>query len=83
MQVDAEHQHDQRVTSVGIEEEGCMDMRKLNAWLQKLLSEKGNDIFRSKGILCIQGSDEKWVGSILPAGFPCLGSCYCGHCDVM
>jgi hypothetical protein len=47
------------VTSVGIVSEGSADMRKLNAWLSGLLQERGPDLFRSKGILAIHGSDDK------------------------
>lgn len=41
--------------------EGVCDMEKLNAWLSRLLQEKGNDLYRSKGILCIAGSEDKHV----------------------
>lgn len=47
------------VTSVGIVADGSIDMRKLNAWLSGLLQERGPDLFRSKGILAIHGSDDK------------------------
>ena len=56
-----EHTHDESVTSVGIEAEGELDEEKINAWLSELLREKGNDLFRSKGILSIKGSDAKFV----------------------
>jgi G3E family GTPase len=58
---DAEHQHDLTVTSVGIEATGTVDKDRLNAWLGTLLREKGVDIFRSKGILAIEGLDERYV----------------------
>jgi G3E family GTPase len=58
---DTEHQHDLSVTSVGIERKGEVDVEKLNVWLGRLLSEKGVDIFRSKGILAIAGSDRRYV----------------------
>lgn len=48
---DTDHQHDQSVTSVGIEMPGEVDVTRLNEWLGWLLGEKGNDIFRMKGIL--------------------------------
>jgi G3E family GTPase len=34
-------------------------MRRLNEWLSNLLQEKGADIYRSKGILNVAGTDEK------------------------
>lgn len=58
---DGEHQHDTSVSSVGISLDGEMDMERLNAWLSKLLRDKGTDLFRSKGILAVKGSDDKFV----------------------
>ncbi len=55
------HEHDAAVTSVGIEEPSAVDPRKLNAWLGALLQAKGNDIYRSKGILNVQGSPMRVV----------------------
>jgi G3E family GTPase len=56
-----EHQHDERVSSVGIQVEGAVDMVKLNAWLSRLLATKGVDIFRAKGVLNISGSEARHV----------------------
>lgn len=61
LDADGEHMHDERVTSVGIKFEGSLDMSKLNAWLSKLLAVSGTDIFRSKGVLNIAGSDARFV----------------------
>ncbi|GAB2972201.1 GTP-binding protein [Streptomyces pseudoechinosporeus] len=58
---ETEHQHDLTVTSVGIELAGEVDDARLNAWLGNLLRTKGVDIFRSKGILAIAGSDRRYV----------------------
>jgi G3E family GTPase len=58
---DTEHQHDLTVTSVGLEIEGSFDSEKLNNWLSNLLRTKGVDIFRSKGILAIDGNDKRFV----------------------
>ncbi|MEY9863891.1 G3E family GTPase [Catenulispora sp. GAS73] len=56
-----EHQHDATVTSVGIELPGALSVKKLNDWLGELLASKGVDIFRSKGILSLSGSDRQQV----------------------
>ncbi|EFJ51795.1 hypothetical protein VOLCADRAFT_103294 [Volvox carteri f. nagariensis] len=56
-----DHKHDDRVTSVGFQLEGELDMQKLNVWLSKLLQERGPDLYRSKGILSIMGSSDKHV----------------------
>ena len=58
---DTDHQHDLTVTSVGMEIEGTVDVDKLNAWLGELLSTKGVDIFRSKGILAIEDQPRQYV----------------------
>ncbi|MGY4711305.1 CobW family GTP-binding protein [Mycolicibacterium sp. CBM1] len=56
-----DHQHDQTVTSVGIQIDGDVDVERLNAWLGELLASKGVDIFRSKGILALAGQDRQYV----------------------
>jgi len=56
-----DHQHDPRVSSVGIDVEGEVVQQKLNGWISWLLKEKGVDLFRSKGILAVQGMKEKFV----------------------
>jgi len=61
MDLDAEHMHDEKVFSVGFECEGELDMERTNAWIAKLLQEKGVDIFRMKGVLAMAGCDDKYV----------------------
>ncbi|MEV5539928.1 GTP-binding protein [Saccharopolyspora shandongensis] len=58
---DTDHQHDLTVTSVGIEADGAVNVEKLNEWLGVLLGERGTDLFRSKGILNLAGSDQRYV----------------------
>jgi len=57
----ASHTHDDTVSSVGLEFERPFDEARLNAWLGRLLRERGTDIFRMKGILAISGSDQRFV----------------------
>ena len=38
-----------------------MDKEKLNTWMSDLLQTKGPDIFRMKGILNIEGEDNRFV----------------------
>lgn len=61
LDTDGEHEHDATVSSVGIEFEGALDLNHLNTWLTVLLRDNGVDIFRSKGILNIAGSDARFV----------------------
>jgi len=56
-----DHQHDSRVSSVGIDVAGEVIMQKLNEWIGWLLREKGVDLFRSKGVLAVKGMKQKFV----------------------
>ncbi len=55
------HSHDADVSSVGIRTSGDLDGKRLNDWIGKLLKEKGNDIYRSKGVLAVKGSPNRLV----------------------
>jgi G3E family GTPase len=59
--LDSEHQHDQSITSVGIDCEGEVSVQKINEWLGWLLGERGTDIFRMKGILNMWGDNRRFV----------------------
>lgn len=61
LNTEGEHMHDDAVTSVGMSFDGALDLGRLNAWLSQLLQQKGVDIFRSKGVLNIAGSDARYV----------------------
>jgi hypothetical protein len=56
-----DHEHDEEVASVGLSLPGEVDGRKLNDWISELLRVKGNDIFRCKGVLALQGKDQRLV----------------------
>ncbi|MBM3787736.1 MAG: GTP-binding protein [Acidobacteria bacterium] len=56
-----DHEHDETVTSVGITIPGDLDSKKLNSWLRDILMRLGQDIFRMKGVLSIQGEDSRFV----------------------
>lgn len=55
------HEHDDQITSVGIETAGELHPKKLNKWLQTILAEKGADIFRMKGVLSLQDEPRRFV----------------------
>ena len=57
----AQHEHDDEVGSIAIEIEGDCDPNRLNAWLSKLLSERGVDIFRMKGFISVAGESQRFV----------------------
>jgi G3E family GTPase len=56
-----DHQHDERVSSVGIDVPGEVVQQKLNAWISTYLNENGVDLFRSKGVLAVKGMKQKFV----------------------
>ncbi len=56
-----DHHHDEDVTSVGITTPGDLDEKKLSDWLGTLLRTKGQDIFRMKGVLSVQGREQRFV----------------------
>jgi G3E family GTPase len=53
--------HDDSVGSFCIREERPLDLKKTEAWLSRLLGEKGEQIYRSKGILHIQGVPKRVI----------------------
>ena len=57
----AEHEHDDEVGSIAIERFGDVDPEKLNTWMGRLLSEKGIDIFRTKGFISYSGNPRRIV----------------------
>jgi G3E family GTPase len=56
-----DHQHDEQVTSVGIESQGDLDPDKFNKWIGDLLRTQGTDIFRTKGVLSIRNQPRRYV----------------------
>ena len=56
-----DHQHDDAVTSVAFREERPIDINKFNDWMGELLLTRGRDILRSKGILNLEGSPDRFI----------------------
>jgi G3E family GTPase len=57
----AEHEHDDAVSSVSVELPGLFDSDKINAWLSAFLEIKGIDVYRMKGVLGVQGESLRFV----------------------
>jgi G3E family GTPase len=55
------HEHNESVTSVGIQEAGELDSKRLNEWISGLLRTQGNDIYRMKGVLSVKGAAKRLV----------------------
>jgi|TARA_B110000971_G_scaffold221701_1_gene270007 G3E family GTPase len=58
---DLEHEHDQAVGSFVLREERPIDMNRFMLWLTPILMERGEDIYRSKGIFNAQGFKERQI----------------------
>jgi G3E family GTPase len=56
-----DHQHDQSITSVCLTASRSLDINKFGSWISELLRTRGVDILRSKGILDIKGSPDRYV----------------------
>ncbi|NRA45598.1 MAG: GTP-binding protein [Oligoflexales bacterium] len=56
-----DHEHDEEVTSVGINTPGNLDLEKFQDWMRELLATQGPDIFRMKGVLSFEGKAERYV----------------------
>ena len=55
------HEHDDAVTSVALRETRPIDVNRFNQWIGALLREKGLSILRSKGILDLKGSPNRFI----------------------
>ncbi|RDX87905.1 COBW domain-containing protein 1 [Mucuna pruriens] len=56
-----DHSHDPGVSSVSIVCEGSLDLEKANMWLGTLLLDRSEDIYRMKGLLSVEGMNERFV----------------------
>ena len=61
LDTDAEHEHDQRVTSTSSIFTGSLNVNKLERWIGEILRDYGEDLFRYKGVLAVKGMDQKFV----------------------
>ncbi|XP_034603813.1 uncharacterized protein [Setaria viridis] len=56
-----DHVHDSAVTSVSIVSEGVLDLDEVNDWLERLVDEKGEDLYRLKGVISVNESTGRFV----------------------
>jgi G3E family GTPase len=61
LDTEAEHEHDDRVTSTSMKFEGELNVNKLERYIGSLIQEHGENLFRYKGVLAVKGVDEKYV----------------------
>ncbi|XP_038976405.1 P-loop guanosine triphosphatase YjiA-like isoform X1 [Phoenix dactylifera] len=55
------HKHDSAVSSVSIVSEGTLDLDEVNDWLERLVDEKGEDLYRMKGVISVNDSTGRYV----------------------
>lgn len=58
---DAEHQHDETVSSVGVKAEGSVNLTLLQMWIRRLITEDGANLYRYKGVISVKGVEEKFI----------------------
>ncbi len=58
---DPGHSHDERVASFSIETERPLDAERFQSWLTRTLAAHGTRLYRMKGFLNFQGSDDRIV----------------------
>lgn len=58
---DHDHVHDPGVSSVSIVCDGALDLDRINNWLESVIDERSEEIYRAKGVLSIDGWDERFV----------------------
>ncbi len=58
---DHEHEHDAAVTSFVLEESSPIDINSFALWMNKIASERGDDLYRTKGIFDARGFNERVV----------------------
>ena len=56
-----EHEHDQSVGTFVLREERPIDMNRFMIWLNEKLLERGEDMYRTKGIFNAQGFNERVI----------------------
>ena len=59
--IDAEHEHDEDVTSISLRSPSPVDPQRFMPWLQDLVRERGQDILRTKGILAFPDEARRFV----------------------
>ena len=58
---DHEHEHDAAVTSFVLEENEPIDINSFALWMNKVAQERGDDLYRTKGIFNARGFNERLV----------------------
>jgi G3E family GTPase len=55
------HEHDESVSSVGVQVAGDLDPDRFEQWITQLLRTRGPDLFRTKGVLALKNNPNRFV----------------------
>jgi G3E family GTPase len=58
---DAEHTHNEHLTSISMETSAPLDATKFQAWIGHILQTQGANLLRTKGILAYKGEDRRFA----------------------
>ena len=58
---DAEHTHNEHLTSISIETAAPLDATKFQAWIGHILQTQGANLLRTKGILSYKNEDRRFA----------------------
>ena len=58
---DDDHEHDKNIVSVSLRTRAPLDPERFSKWIRGLITERGVDILRSKGILSLHKHDKRYV----------------------
>lgn len=61
LDTESEHVHDETVSSMGINVKESVDFGAFQDFLQKLLRDMGNELYRIKGVISVEGAPERFV----------------------
>jgi G3E family GTPase len=59
--IEASHEHDEEISSVGLECGGALEATQFHGWIGTLLQQQGQNIFRCKGTLKFRGEQKRYV----------------------
>jgi G3E family GTPase len=58
---DDDHVHDDDITSVSLTCDAPLDPERFRTWISTVLADQGTDLLRTKGILHMQGEDDRFA----------------------
>ena len=56
-----DHEHDDAVTSVSLSVDAPLDRERFDSWIGMVLTGRGQDLLRTKGILNFKGDDQRFA----------------------